>query len=135
MASEDIQKTAIVTLFGMYEFLHMPFGLWNARNTFQRIMDFILGALPFCFVYFYDILIFSKDLFSLMDNVRKVFCFFRKHGLMIGLPKCEFAVAKIKFLGHLLSASGCLSLLRHYATVSAFPLPQTSLFSRGFWVC
>ena len=27
MASEDIQKTAIVTFFGMFEFLRMPFGL------------------------------------------------------------------------------------------------------------
>ena len=99
----------------------MPFGLWNARNTFQRMMDFILGALPFCFVYFDDILIFSKDLFSLMDNVREVFCFFRKHGLMIGLPKCEFAVAKIKFLGHLLSAAGCSPLLKHSTAIFAFP--------------
>ena len=48
MASKDIQKTAIVTPFGMVEFLRMPFGLRNAGNTFQRIMDLVLGDLPFC---------------------------------------------------------------------------------------
>ena len=32
MASEDIPKTAIVTPFGMFEFLRLPFDLRNAGN-------------------------------------------------------------------------------------------------------
>ena len=35
MASEDIQKTAIVTSFGMFKFLRMPFGLQNAETPFN----------------------------------------------------------------------------------------------------
>ena len=42
MASEDIAKTAIITPFGTFEFLRLPFGLRNAGNTFQRMMDQIL---------------------------------------------------------------------------------------------
>ena len=34
MASKDIQKTAIVSPFGMFEFLRMAFGLRNTGNTF-----------------------------------------------------------------------------------------------------
>ena len=34
MASEDVQKTAIVTPFKMFKFLRTPFGLINAGNTF-----------------------------------------------------------------------------------------------------
>ena len=45
MAAEDIPKTAIVTPFRMFEFLRLPFGLRNAWNTFQRMMDQILGNL------------------------------------------------------------------------------------------
>ena len=123
MASEDVQKTAIVTPFGMFEFLCMPFGILNAGITFQQMMDLVLDELPFCFVYVDDILIFSKDLSSHVDNLREVFCLCRKHGLTIGLPKCMFAVSKIEFLGHLLSASGCLSLLKYSTTISAFPQP------------
>ena len=46
MAEEDICKTAIITLFGMFEFLRLPFGLRNAGNTFQRMMDSILAIYP-----------------------------------------------------------------------------------------
>ena len=35
MAYEDVPKTAIITLFGIYEFLQLPFGLRNTGNTFQ----------------------------------------------------------------------------------------------------
>ena len=105
MAEEDICKTAIVTPFGMFKFLRLPFGLRNAGNTFQRMMDSILGDLPYCFVYDDDILIFSSSLEQHVDHLREVLLLCRQHGLTIGLSKCVFAVPEIEFLGHLVSAT------------------------------
>lgn len=34
VAPENIPKTAVTTIFGLYEFLKMPFGLRNAAQTF-----------------------------------------------------------------------------------------------------
>ena len=125
VALEDIQKTAIITPFGMFEFLRMPFGIRNAGNTFQPLMDQVLGDLPFCFIYKDDILIFSKNLSSHINHLCEVFFLCRQHGLTIGLPKCEFAVSKIEFFGHLLSANGCSPLTKHFAAITSFsPLPS-----------
>ncbi|GFR59050.1 Pol polyprotein [Elysia marginata] len=49
VAAEDIPKTAIITPFGLHEFLKMPFGLKNAAQAFQRLMDGILQKLECCF--------------------------------------------------------------------------------------
>jgi hypothetical protein len=39
MNTADIPKTAITTLFGLFEFTRMTSGMWNAGNTFQRLID------------------------------------------------------------------------------------------------
>jgi hypothetical protein len=50
MAPDDINKTAIITPFEIFEFLRLPFGLRNAGQTFHWLMDQVLGrfALLFC---------------------------------------------------------------------------------------
>ena len=123
VAQEDVEKTTIITPFGMFKFLVMPFGLRNAGNTFQCLMEQILGDLPYCFVYVDDILVFSKDLSSHVQHLRDVFLLCREYGLTIGLPKCQFAVKEIEFLGHRLTSTGCSPLLKHSAAISAFPQP------------
>lgn len=39
VAPKDVPKTAIITPFGLFEFLYMTFGLKNAAQTFQRFID------------------------------------------------------------------------------------------------
>ena len=86
MAPDDIKKTAIITPFGMFEFLRLPFGLRNTGQTFQWLMDQVLGGLPYCFVYVDNILVFSPDLTSHVVHLREVLELCRLHGLTIGLP-------------------------------------------------
>ena len=61
VAKEDILKTAVITPFGLYEFLRMLFGLKNAAQAFQRLMDGILHELDCCFVYLDDVLVASGN--------------------------------------------------------------------------
>ena len=44
---DDIPKTAIITPFGLLEFLRMPFGLKKAAQAFQCLMDSVLAGLDF----------------------------------------------------------------------------------------
>ena len=61
VAPEDIPKTAVITPFGLWEFLRMPFGLKSAAQTFQRLMDSVLQDIDCASVYLDDILIASSS--------------------------------------------------------------------------
>jgi Reverse transcriptase (RNA-dependent DNA polymerase) len=60
MAVVDVPKTAIITPFGLFEYLFMPFGLRIAAQTFQGLMDQLFRHLPFIFTYLDDHLIASR---------------------------------------------------------------------------
>lgn len=62
VAQADIPKAAIVAPFGLFEFLSMPFGICNAAQTFQRLMDQNLCHFGFCFVYLDDIIVASRNM-------------------------------------------------------------------------
>ena len=46
VAPKDIEKTAVITPFGLYEFLWMPFGLRNTRQSFHWFMEEVLLGIP-----------------------------------------------------------------------------------------
>jgi hypothetical protein len=73
VAAADIPKTAIITPFGLFEFLRMPFGLRNAGITFQRLMDSLLGNLPFAFMYLDNILVASPSAADQQRHLAAVF--------------------------------------------------------------
>ena len=57
--AEDVLKTAILTPFGLFEFVRMPFGLKTAAQTFQQLMDNVTGQLKGVFVYLDNVLVAS----------------------------------------------------------------------------
>ena len=63
MDPESIQYTAFITSFGQFEFKVMPFGLKQALEWFQLLMNEVLKpVLGKCaIVYLDDIIIFSPD--------------------------------------------------------------------------
>ena len=92
----DIPKTAIRTPFGLWEFLRMPFGLRNAGQTFQRMIDQVLLVLPFVFTYLDDILVASSSPENHMHHLKEVFKRLSENSLIISLEKnvslvhCQF---------------------------------------------
>jgi hypothetical protein len=59
--TEDIPKTAIITPFGLFEYLFTPFGLSNAAQTFQRMMDRTTDGLEGVFAYMDNSCVSSPD--------------------------------------------------------------------------
>ena len=107
IASEDCHKTAIITPFGLFEYTHMPFGLKNSSQTFQRYMDQILrGTESFCINYVDDILIFSNNKSEHEKQVNLILHKLSSAGLRINKEKCLFSVDEVEFLGFQFSAKG-----------------------------
>jgi cleavage and polyadenylation specificity factor subunit 1 len=119
---EDVQKTAVMTPFGLFEFLRMPFGLRNAGQSFQRLMDTVTADLEPAFAYLDDLLVASPP--EKHENaVRVVLERLREFGLVLNLDKCEFGRDEVEFLGHRVTAAGVEPLVSHVAAVKEFPKP------------
>ena len=121
----DVKKTAIITPFGLFEFLRMPFGLKNAGMSFQRFMDRILGGLPFVLIYLDDILVASPDRKTHAVHLRTVLQALRENGLVLNRGKCEFFRSEVEFLGLRVTAGGVAPLPDQISAVADFPQPAT----------
>ena len=132
MDPDDIAKTAIITPFGLFEFLRMPFGLRNAAQTFQRFLDNALRGLPFVFCYIDDILISSANVEEHERHLHEVFQRCAQAGLIINLEKCEFGKTSLDFLGYNISAKGIQPTEERSRFIRDYPLPQNLSELRRF---
>jgi hypothetical protein len=101
---QDVCKMAVVTLFGTYEYLRMPFGLRKAGQTFQRLMDSVLAGLPSCFVYMDDVLVASTSPAQHVAHLKEVLERLQQQGLVLNIEKCSFGMSELDYLGHHISA-------------------------------
>lgn len=125
VAEADIPKTAVCTPFGLFEWVKCPFGLRNAAQAFQRIMDQVGGDLDFIFIYLDDILIASSSEEEHYRHLETLFDRLESYGLVVNPAKCLFAVKELEFLGHTISAAGSSPLPSKVEAVTKFPSPTT----------
>ncbi len=110
----------------------MPFGLTNAPSVFMQAMNDLLSDLPFVVVYLDDILIFSKTEDEHLEHVRQVLDRIRQGGYFLKLSKCDFFKSEIKFLGHIVSASGIRPDPAKLKALETCPRPLTVYDVRAF---
>ena len=129
---DDVQKTAITTPFGLFEFPSMSFGLRNAAQTFQRFMDEILRGFDFCFAYIDDILVYSRTPEEHERHLRTLFRKLQAYGILLNPGKCVFRAEEVTFLGYRISGQGSQPLQDRVADLRACRPPQTIRQLRRF---
>ena len=122
---DDIKKTAVITPFGLFIFPRCPFGLKNAGQDFQRLMDRILGDVPHTYVYLDDILIASSTLEEHLIDLERVFTILNQNGLVVNRKKCVLGKAKVEFLGHEVDAQGIRPLKEKVEAILKVKSPTT----------
>ena len=105
---EDVSKTAFRTRYGHFEFLIMPFGLTNAPAAFMDLMNRIFRPYldQFVIVFIDDILIYLGSGEEHAKHLGIVLQTLREHRLYAKLSKCQFWLASVAFLGHIVSVEG-----------------------------
>lgn len=111
------QYTAFVTHNGQFEFLYVPFGIFNSPAVFCRYISAIFQGLirdGTLVVYMDDMVIPSKDRSEGLLKLRKVLKVAAMNGLNIKWSKCLFLKEKITFLGYIIENSTILPLKKRH---------------------
>ena len=132
VAEEDVPKTAVITPFGLFEFLAMPFGLKNAAQTFQRFINSIFQDLNYVYCYIDDILVASETPEQHTEHLRIVFQRLLTAGVTVNAAKCTFGAKEIEFLGYLVSEQGIQPLPDKVRAILEYPKPKTVVELRRF---
>ena len=108
LALDDQERTVFVTLIGNYHYKVMPFGLKNARATYQRMMTrmFELQLGKNIEIYIDNMVVKSKAKSEHVNNLGNIFAILRKHKLRLNAFKCSFGIGSEKFLGYMVTHYG-----------------------------
>lgn len=132
---ESKEKTAFgVPGRGLFEFEVMPFGLCNAAQKQQRLVDTLFGPRyeKNIFSYLDDILIISRTFEEHLQLLTEAKEILKDAGLTINLEKCEFFKPSLKFLGFVVSSKGIHTDPEKVASMINYPRPTNATEVKRF---
>lgn len=112
---------------GLFQFKVMPFGLNNASQTQQRLMDRLFppqfeGQI---FTYLDDIVICNSSFEEHLSALRWVRDQLLSAGLTVNLEKCQFARSSLKYLGYIVDKQGLRTDPEKVNAIVNYPKPAT----------
>lgn len=122
---QHIEKTAIITPFGLFEFPRMCPGLKNAGQTFQRFIHQVLQGLDFAYPFIDDVIIGSKNEEEHILHLRAVLSKLDEYGITINPSKCVLGKEEVKFLGYTVSQHGIKPPQDKVTAITSYPRPTT----------
>jgi hypothetical protein len=131
---EDIPKTAFITPFGHYTSNVLLFGSTNAPSDFQEFMTSILSDLIglSVLVYLDDIIIYSENPENHEDHVRSVLDRLHANKLYCNLPKCQFNLKSVIYLGYVITPEGIYMDTSKVDSILTWPIPTSKKEVRSF---
>ena len=117
--------SAFVTPSGLYSYNVMSFGLSNAPSSFQRLMNCVISGLEGCAVYLDDVVTYSDTWPEQLSRLTALFDRLAEAKLTINLAKCEFAQARVVYLGKVVGQGEVRPVRAKVTAIDQFPPPTT----------
>ena len=131
---EHIKYTAMLTPFGLWEWVMMPMGLRNSPAMHQRQVTLTLKDLigKICHVYLDDIIIWSSSLEEHKTNVAVVLQALKAANLYCSVKKSMLFSTEVNFLGHHILSRGIEANSSKVTQILNWPTPTTAKHVRQF---
>ena len=125
MSREDSKHTAFVTVDELCCYVVMPYGRRNALPMFLRVMNKTFGdqIRNIVEVYVDDIMVKTKDLSTLVEDLALVFDRLYSTCMKLNPEKCVFGISSRKLLGFLVSHRGIEANPAKIRTIEAMRPP------------
>ncbi|XP_024004949.1 uncharacterized protein LOC112082088 [Eutrema salsugineum] len=127
MHQKDREKTSFITDRGIYCYKVMPFGLKNARATYQRLVNRMFASQlgRTMEVYIDDMLVKSLVASDHVGHLRTCFDILDQYGMKLNPTKCTFGVTSGEFLGYIVTQRGIEANPKQIAAILELPSPTT----------
>ncbi|XP_059210478.1 uncharacterized protein LOC131989303 [Centropristis striata] len=133
LSPESREKTAFSTPYGLYQFVTLPFGLFGAPATFQRLMDRVLRPhVAYAAAYLDDVIIHSTTWAEHVRQVAAVLGSLRQAGLTANPKKCAVGRREVRYLGYHLGGGQVRPQVDKTAAIAACPRPKSKKEVRRF---
>ena len=124
--------TTFLSPFGRFAFNRLPFGLSSSPELYSKIVSQVLDGLEGVVCHMDDVCVWGKSPEEHDARVRAVLGRMVEAGMTLNVDKCKFSCSSIKFLGHIISASGIRANPEAIQGIESFATPKNAKDVRSF---
>ena len=135
MVSTDTWKITFKTIFGLYEWMAIPFGLTNPPTTFQRLVNDIFFPLLGCILIIYldGIQVFSKTWEKHLQNVCIILQLLCTNHLQAKERKSSFGHTYVSYFGFVINQEGVCPNASKVQALAQWSAPHSMSSLKSFF--
>jgi hypothetical protein len=119
------EVTTINTMFGLFQYNFLPFGLNVWPGIFQRAIDEVLAGRPNVRSYQDDIIIFTKSRADHYQVLVELLTVLQARNVCINAKKSIICADRIRYLGYYLDGKGISPDVERIRALKEAPVPST----------
>ena len=118
------QMCVINTHKGLFRYKRLPFGVSFAVGLFQQVIEQCIAGLDGVRAYLDDIICVGKDQKEHDERLRKLLTRLQEVGVKLKREKCFVSQSSLKYLGHIIDATGIHPDPEKVKAINEAPEPQ-----------